>query len=188
MGRKYQPKPDLWFRRWATLREQHFNHIRENGLPSIPFKDYPRELITPEYPLFAYRYAPRKRFETDDYHAWVEDDDGNVIYDPEFIDKLSIGTPIDIQFDKPVYEKWNESERRKVKTWFLSYDETREKYEDKEYVVSTFYDTPKYKMCLWNATAYVYKHQKGTVVFGSKGYKCETGGEYYTCGSDVIEK
>mgnify|MGYP006444751061 CR=1 FL=1 len=184
MRRKYA-KTDRWFKRWSTLKEQSDKYLDENGFLSILNEGFSRELITPKNPLFAYKYAPRKKFETDDYHAWIEDDDGNVIYDPEFIDEVRkmIPTPIDIQFDKPVYEKWNESEQRKLKTWLLSSDGLREKYEDKEYV-NTFYDTPKFAMCFWNATAYVYKHQKGTVVFGSKGYKCETGGEYYTWGSD----
>jgi hypothetical protein len=127
------------------------------------------------------------RFDTDDYHAWVEDDDGNIIYDPRFVDELKkkCAFPLDIDFNKPVNKKWNESERKKVKEWLLSYDKIRREYEDEEYVINTFYDNPQHLRCFWNATAYVYKHKTGNVVFGSAGFQCANGGEFFTSGMAV---
>lgn len=187
MARKSHTKPNTWFKKWAIASNKYKEYIAQNGFPSVPPQEYPKELITPENPLFAYRYCPRMRFDTDDYHAWVEDDDGNIIYDPRFVDELKkkCAFPLDIDFNKPVNKKWNESERKKVKEWLLSYDKIRREYEDEEYVINTFYDNPQHLRCFWNATAYVYKHKTGNVVFGSAGFQCANGGEFFTSGMAV---
>ena len=152
---------------------------------------------TPSNPLLTQYFVPRLKFDLSspsDYHAWVEDDYGNVIFDPFFDEELHLEA-VGLEFwgamkDKPRYIRWDESEQKKQTAYLkestvqmmTERDKKRFDYDGFFVRYLNLYSSPRYDMCWGNARAYVAKNKLGKVVIGAKGYERADGFVYFRYG------
>jgi len=169
----------------------------------------PEDLV-PENPSLRFYFQPRMKFDNFDdfyqlqqpkvnFHAWVEDENGKVIFDPFFeeylTDEIHGLERWGASKDKPVYMKWSEGEQMKQKEsscmiYKNKIEETRifcipEEELEREldtYCILRFGKEPQYNCCYGNARAFVLLNNRGKVVIGALGYKRPDGEVYFLYG------
>jgi len=118
-----------------------------------------------------------------DAHAWCEDLDGNVVFDPSFIEHRVIQKFHNLTNEK-IYKKFNRTLTRKIKKCLTKGDAYQinrmfppEKILDKSGKYG--YD---YRNCFQLARAYNELHKDSKVIFGSWGFMGKDGTPHYEFG------
>ena len=124
---------------------------------------------------------PRLKYDEErsgDFHAWVENDKGDIIYDPSFRDYVTI-----IRFHgttaKRVYVKWTKEEQiKQLKHLMRTHGEcflmVKSNPED-------LIKNPIFGQCIFNALAYK-TINGGKVVIGSMGFRRADGNVWWEYG------
>ena len=181
MGHRVKHRPSSLFRVKREAERIQMCYIKKHGTPCGSPSEYPRDQIHPDNPLFAHKYCHLGRYNpTDqtDYHAWVEDDDGTILFDPQFPEEQH-GAPMNMLMDQPQYIKWDEVEQKKQKYFMVNQKNFVETCRND---LPQLYKNPQYLRCFWNASAYVEYAKRGKMVIGSKGYKCAVGSVFWLWG------
>lgn len=181
MGQRVKHRQSSLFRAKREAERIQKEYLKKHGAPCGSPSEYPRDQIHPDNPLFAPNYFPLGRFnpkEQQDYHAWVEDDDGTILFDPQFPEE-QLGAPMNMLMDQPQYIKWDELEQKKQKDFMVNHKDFVETLRDS---LPELYKNPQHLRCFWNALAYVKYAKRGKMVIGSKGYKCADGSVFWLWG------
>lgn len=114
-----------------------------------------------------------------DYHIWVENEQGEVVFDPAFNEYEFICRVRGADISKPVRHKWGNQ-----KSWldkksftYLSEGNTRQ-------IIADMFSDPRYQHCRNNAIAYLYNKGKegDKAVIGSMGWQTISGDYWWEFG------
>ncbi len=105
-----------------------------------------------------------------DYHIWVEDMNGKVVFDPTFPEHEFIQMVHNLDKNCPVYYEWPNQ-----KKWFKNFKqlEVIKAMRDTGFGMCDFYDAPVYLCCPQNCTAFMHhnRNKRYRMVIGSMGWR-----------------
>jgi len=115
-------------------------------------------------------------FHTEDFHAWIEDKDGKVIYDPHF-PQYDYKKKIRGLYGEPQYKAYTGEKARALCMRNRQAVKNILKAQKKGHGISAKqvweqqYEHPIYGYCSFNAVAYLKKHPDVIYKVGSMGWK-----------------
>ncbi len=115
-----------------------------------------------------------------DYHIWVEDKHGKVVFDPVFEEYRFICKIRNANINKPVRVAWNNQAKwLDDKNWSQQANDNAFRC-----IISNMFEQPRYQHCRSNAIAYMVNRGKegDRVVIGSAGWKKGNGEVWWEFG------
>jgi len=112
----------------------------------------------------------------EDFHAWIEDKEGNVIFDPHFPEYDEI-KKLQGLYGEPQYKAYTGEKARSLKMRCRASAKKILKTQKKHYKMTAAqvweqqYHHPVYGYCNFNAIAYLKKHPDSVFKVGSMGWK-----------------
>ena len=113
-----------------------------------------------------------------DFHVWIEDSQGTVVFDPHFIIYDDICDLRGLDITKPVYKEWNNRNK-----WLMDKDVLDLFHPSVKSIVCDMFDRPQARRCRNNSVAWLCNHgdiKEHRLVIGSMGweYKNKSGAFY----------
>tara|TARA_R110002126_G_scaffold125072_1_gene267329 strand:- start:3201 stop:3596 length:396 start_codon:yes stop_codon:yes gene_type:complete len=112
-------------------------------------------------------------------HFWVEDEEGNVIFDPDFFEHAHIKRVNKLTDEKIYKHASKDLARTVIMEWVMKFMlDIKKQFKDEVHMVVK-HNKPQWNCCAPNVALYKLGGGKGKVCYGSMGWKTKKGKDYY---------